>query len=239
MKVIALSLLFTVSFFASGYCQSEEDIQAWLRPDKYQADVMSIKSRITARQVELSGKVMRAMRKNAAWLRDSAANITDSSIIYEKFGLTKAEFEEYAATSDPKMQQPELIKTGEETLVIKKKRNTLTFHGTGRLKALDSLKFNTALNVALYNGKQVTFSNTSGSQDSNNPFKNPWTGYHYSFEDYGDYLNTSPDLSNLNSLKVSFDIGKISNGKTILMFMAMRIENGKPVQNTTAICMFE
>lgn len=240
MKVIALSLLCVVSFTICSYSQSEQDIQVWLKPDKHVADLMSIKSNISPRQMELSGKVMRAMEKNSAWFRDSAASVTDSTVFYEKVGLTKEEFEEYTVISDPKSRQPELVKTGEETLVIKRKKNSLTFKGTGRLKALDSLKFNTALNVAIYNGKQLTFTQKAGSEDNNNPFKSPWVGYHYTFEDDSDFLNSAPDGSDMTATKISFDVGQIKNtGKTVLMFMAMRIENGKPVQNVTAICMFE
>lgn len=239
MKVIALTLFYVVSCIVCSYGQSEEDIQAWLKPDKHMADIMSIKSTVSARQMELSAKVMRAMQKNSAWFRDSAASVTDSTVFYEKVGLTKEEFEEYTVISDPKSRQPELIKTGEETLVIKKKKNSLTFKGTGQLKALDSLKFNIPLNVALYNGKQLTFSQKSGSEDSNNPFKSPWVGYHYSFEEEGDFLNSAPDGSDMTATKISFDIGKIKDGKIILMFMAMRIENGKPVQKVTTICLFD
>jgi hypothetical protein len=240
MKFIALTLLCVVSFTLGAYSQSEEDIQLWLKPGKHVADLMSIKSTVSSRQMELSGKVMRAMEKNAAWFRDSAASVTDSTIFFEKVGLTKDEFEEYTIVSDPKSRQHELIKTGEETVVIKRKKNSLTFKGTGRLKALDSLKFNIALNVAIYNGKQLTFSQKSGSEDNNNPFKSPWVGYHYSFEDEGDFLNSAPDGSDMTATKISFDIGQIKNtGKTVLMFMAMRIENGRPVQNVTSICMFE
>ena len=72
------------------------------------------------------------------------------------------------------------------TLVIKRKKNTLSFRGTGRLKALDSLRFNIVLNEPIYNGKELEFGNKSGSEDENNPFRSAWTGYHYAYEDYVD-----------------------------------------------------
>jgi len=238
MRTITLTCFFVSFFCVFGYCQSELDIEQWLQPGKHTADIMSIKSNISPRQLELSGKVTRAMKQNEAWFRDSLATAKlDSGLIYEKFGLTKEEFDEYSQMDDAKSKKPELIKTGEETLVIKRKKNTLSFQGEGLLKALDSLKFNISLNVALYNGKQVTFSNKSGSENEDNPFKSPWVGYHYTYDDAG---GSDVDLEKMNLTSVSFDIGHIHNtNKVVVMFMAMRIENGKPVQKTTAICMFE
>jgi hypothetical protein len=239
MRTITLTF-FSVAFFSVfGYCQSEVDIEQWLQPGKHKADIMSIKSNISPRQLELSGKVTRAMKQNEAWFRDSLATAKlDSALIYEKFGLTKDEFDEYSDMPDAKSQKPELIKTGEETLIIKRKKNTLSFQGEGLLKALDSLKFNLTLNVALYNGKQVTFSNKSGSENEDNPFKSPWVGYHYTYDDTEG--TDVGDLEKMNLTSVSFDIGHIHNiNKVVVMFMAMRIENGKPVQKTTAICMIE
>jgi hypothetical protein len=118
MKIIVLAFIVAVAGIGRGYCQSAgtgdpaNDIQAWLQPGKHATDIMSIKSSVSARQVELSGKVMQAMKKNATWIRDSSASVADSAIIYEKFGLTKAEFEEYARNSDPKQKTPELVKSG-------------------------------------------------------------------------------------------------------------------------------
>jgi len=238
MRTITLTTFFVSFFCVFGYCQSEQDIEQWLQPGKRTADIMSIKSNISARQLELSGKVTRAMKKNEAWFRDSLATAKlDSALIYEKFGLTREEFDEYSEMEDTKAKKPELIKTGEATLIIKRKKNTLSFQGEGSLKALDSLKFNISLNVALYNGKQVTFSNKSGSDNEDNPFKSPWVGYHYT---YDDAAGSDVDLEKMNLTSVSFDIGHIHNtNKVVVMFMAMRIENGKAVQKSTAICMFE
>lgn len=243
MRSILLLLVSLASIICQSYAQSAEgeqfgeDIKLWLKPGEHKVELMSIKPGVNARQVELSGKVMKAMQKNGAWVRDSLATVTDSTIIYEKFGLTKAEFEEYFFAAETSEQKQELIKTGDETLVIKRKRNTLTFRGTGRLKVLDSLTFNVQLNEPIYNGKELEFGNKSGSEDDNNPFKSPWSGYHYSYEDLGDILDSDPQ--HLIVTKISFDIGQLKNGKTILLFMLMRINNGKPVQNATAICLFE
>jgi hypothetical protein len=243
MKFILLPFICLLSFIGQGFGQSAEgqefgeDIKLWLKPGEHKVDLMSIKSGVNSRQMELSNKVMKAMQKNGAWVRDSLATVTDSTIIYEKFGLTKAEFEEYFYAPDTKAQTPQLIKTGDETLVIKRKKNTLTFRGTGRLKVLDSLKFNVQLNEPIYNGMQIEFGNKSGAEDDNNPFKSAWTGYHYSYEDYGDILEGDPQ--HLTTTKISFDVGKLTSGKTIIMFMLMRINNGKPVQNATAICLFD
>jgi hypothetical protein len=93
------------------------------------------------------------------------------------------------------------------------------------------------LNEPLYNGKELDFSNESGAKDSNNPFKSPWKGYHYTFEDYGDVLND--DAKNLTATTITFDIGRLETGKTIIMFMLMKFVNGKMVQNAIAIGMFE
>jgi len=237
-------ILFTLVFFI-GRCYSQsadgqefgEDITSWLKPGEHKVDLMSVKQTVTPRQVELSNKVRQAMQKNASWVRDSLAHVTDSSIIYEKFGLTKAEFDEYLLSGETKAT-PELVKTGEETLVIKRKKNTLTFKGTGRLKILDSLKYNVELHEPIYNGKDLEFSNKSGVDNSDNPFKSPWVGYHYSYEDYGDITDNDPN--NLTASTMTFDVGQIkNNGKTILMFMLMKFVNGKMVQTATAICMFQ
>jgi hypothetical protein len=242
MKSISLILVTLVLGISRSYCQSAErqefgeDIKAWLKAGEYKADLMSIKQTVTPRQVELSNKVRQAMQKNAAWVRDSLAHVTDSTIIYEKFGLTKAEFDEYMFSGETKAT-PELVKTGDETLVIKRKKNNLIFEGTGRLKVLDSIKYNITLNEPLYNGKELDFSNKSGVDNSDNPFKSPWAGYHFSYEDYGDVMAT--DANNLTATTITFDVGKIKNsGKTIIMFMLMKFVNGKMVQTATAICMF-
>ncbi|HEX6430598.1 MAG TPA: hypothetical protein VF008_23060, partial [Niastella sp.] len=199
--------------------------------------LMSIKTTVDPRAMELTTKMLKAAEKNAAWIKDSMATATDSAVIFGKFGLTKAEYYEYVALSDPDNKKTELVKTGDEKLVIKRKKNTLTFRGTGRLKVFDSLKFNIVLNEPIFKGKELEFVNKSGAADSNNPFKSPWTGYHYSYE-YVDDLGT--DVSDMSATTISFDIGQLqSNGKIILMFMLYQVENGKPVQNATAICLFD
>lgn len=242
MKSISLILFTLVLFISSGYCQTGEgqefgeDIRNWLKPGEYKADLMSIKQTVTPRQVELSNKVRQAMQKNAAWVRDSLAHVTDSSIIYEKFGLTKAEFDEYMFSGETK-STPELVKAGDETLVIKRKKNNLIFQGTGRLKVLDSIRYNITLNEPIYNGKEIDFSNKSGVDNSDNPFKSPWEGYHFAYEDFGDGM--AVDTKNLTATTMTFDVGKIKDsGKTIIMFMLMKFVNGKMVQTATAICMF-
>jgi hypothetical protein len=243
MKSIKLILVALLAFIGKGFSQSAggqefgEDIKTWLKLGEHKVDLMTVKQTVTPRQVELSNKVRQAMQKNASWVRDSLAHVTDSSIIYEKFGLSKAEFDEYMLSGETKAT-PELVKTGEETLVITRKKNNLVFQGTGRLKALDSLKFNTALNEPLYNGKELEFSNRSGVDNSDNPFKSPWYGYHFSYEHYGDAVDNDP--KNLTASTITFDVGKIKDsGKTIIMFMLMSFENGKMVQTATAICMFQ
>lgn len=245
MKFIVLVLVSLAFITAPGYGQSGngkelgDDIRDWLKPGEHKVDLMSIKSTITPHEMELSNKVRKAMEKNAAWVRDSLATVTDSTIIYEKFGLTKAEFDEYLLASETK-STPELVKTGDETLVIKRKKNTLTFKGTGRLKALDSLKFNVVLNEPLYNGKELDFNNKSGAVDNNNPFKGPWTGYHYTYVDLGEMTSAQPDPSTMSATNITFDIGQLkSSGKTILMFMLFKTVNGKMTQTSTVICMFE
>ncbi|THU40978.1 hypothetical protein FAM09_02345 [Niastella caeni] len=241
MKSILVSLVSLASFIGQGYGQSAEgqefgeDIRLWLKPGEHKVELMSIKSTVNPRQLELTSKIMKAAQKNAAWIRDSMATVTDSAIIYAKFGLTKAEYNEYIAMDDTDKKQ-ELVKTGDETLVIKRKKNTLTFRGTGRLKALDSLKFNVVLNEPIYNGMELEFGNKSGSEDSNNPFKSPWTGYHYTYEMLDDI---DANMTNFSTTKITFDIGQLKNGKSIIMFMLLRVKDGKPIQNATAICLFE
>ena len=243
MKSIKLILLALVSFTVQGYGQSAgaqefgEDIKSWLKLGEHKVDLMSVKQSITPRQVELSNKVREAMQKNAVWVRDSLPNVTDSTVIYEKFGLTKAEFDEYLLSGEKKTT-PELVKSGEETLVITRKKNSLVFTGTGRLKVLDSIKFNTALNEPLYNSKELELKNKSGVDNSDNPFKSPWNGYHFTYEHYGDVMDNDP--KNLTAQTITFDVGQIKDsGKTILMFMLMNFENGKMVQTSTVICMFK
>lgn len=243
MKSITLILFTLVSFIVHGYGQATgkqefgEDIRSWLKLGEHKVDIMAVKQSLTPRQVELSNKVMKAMQKNAAWVRDSLPNVTDSSIIYEKFGLSKAEFDEYLLSGEKK-STPELVKTGEETLVITRKKNNLVFNGTGRLKVLDSLRFNTALNEPLYNSKELELSNKSGVDHSDNPFKSPWNGYHFTYEHYGDVMDNDP--KNLTAQTITFDVGQIrDSGNTIIMFMLMNFESGKMVQSSTVICMFK
>ncbi|MBO9200838.1 MULTISPECIES: hypothetical protein [Niastella] len=243
MKPITLILVTLVSFIAKSYCQSAggqefgEDIKSWLKLGEHKVDIMTVKQNITPRQIELSNKVRQAMTKNAAWVRDSLPNVTDSTLIYEKFGLTKAEFDEYLLSGEKK-STPELVKTGEETLVITRKKNSLVFQGTGRLKVLDSIRFNTALNEPLYNGKELELTNKSGVDNSDNPFKSPWNGYHFTYEHYGDVMDNDP--KNLTASTITFDVGQIKDsGNTILMFMLMNFEGGKMTQSSTVICLFK
>ena len=243
MKSISLILVTLVSFIVQGYGQAAggqefgEDIKSWLKLGEHKVDIMTVKQSLTPRQVELSNKVMKAMQKNAAWVRDSLPNVTDSSIIYAKFGLSKAEFDEYLLSGEKK-STPELVKTGEETLVITRKKNNLVFTGTGKLQVLDSIKFNTALKEPLYNSKELELTNKSGVDNSDNPFKSPWNGYHFTYEHYGEMMDNDP--KNLTAQTITFDIGQIKDsGNTILMFMLMNFENGKMVQTSTVICMFK
>lgn len=241
MKCIVLLLAATACFIGKGYCQAEdgqafgEDIKEWLKPGEHKVELMGIKSTTNPREMELTSKIMKAAQKNAAWIRDSMDKVSDSSIIYEKFGLTRAEYYEYINMDDTQKKQ-ELVKTGDETLVIKRRKNTLTFKGTGRLKALDSLKFNVVLNEPIYNGKELEFSNKSGAEDDKNPFKSPWTGYHYNYEALDDI---EADMEHYSSTKITFDIGRLKSGKSVIMFMLMKVKDGKPVQSATAICLFE
>jgi hypothetical protein len=243
MKSITLILVTLLSFVGKGYCQAAdwqefgEDIKSWLLLGEHKVELMSVKQTITPRQIELSNKVRQAMAKNAAWVRDSLPTVTDSTIIYEKFGLTKVEFDEYLLSGEKKTT-PELVKTGEETLLITRKKNNLTFQGTGRLKVLDSIKFNISLKEPLYNSKELELKNKSGVDNSDNPFKSPWNGYHFSYEHYGEMMDNDP--KNLTAQTITFDIGQIKDsGKTILMFMLMNFENGKVVQTSNVICMFK
>jgi len=242
MKSITLILVTLMCFIIKGYSQQAagqefgEDIKSWLKLGEHKVDIMSVKQSITPRQIELSNKVRQAMAKNAAWVRDSLPNVTDSSIIYEKFGLTKAEFDEYLLSGEKKAT-PELVKTGEETLVITRKKNSLVFQGSGKLKVLDSIKFNTALKEPLYNSKELELKNKSGVDHSDNPFKSPWNGYHFSYEHYDEMMDNDP--KNLTAQTITFDVGQIKDsGNTILMFMLMNFENGKVVQTSNVICLF-
>ena len=243
MKSILLPLICLASFIGQSYGQSArgqefgEDIKSWLKEGEHTVALMSIKNTVDPRAMALTSKMLKAAEKNAAWIKDSMATATDSAVMFEKFGLTKAEYYEYISLNNPDTKKSELVKTGDEKLVIKRKKNTLTFRGTGRLKVLDSLKFNIVLNEPIYNAKELEFSNKSGAADSNNPFNSAWTGYHYSYE-YVEDLGT--DVSDMSATTISFDIGQLqSNGKIILMFMLYQVENGKPVQNATAICLFD
>lgn len=241
MKSIALLLVCLTAFIMNGFSQSAEglafgeDIKQWLKPGDHKVELMSIKSTTDPRQMELYNKILKTAEKNAAWIRDSMDKVTDSAIIFEKFGISRAEYYEFA-NMDESGKKQELVKTGDETLVIKQKKNTLTFKGTGRLKALDSLRFNLVLNEPIYNAKELEFTAKSGSEDSNNPFKSPWMGYHYSFEELDEI---EADMQHFSSTKITFDVGKLQSGKSIIMFSMMKIKNGKPVQNATAICLFE
>jgi hypothetical protein len=243
MKSILLSLICLASFIGQNYGQSAggqefgEDIRSWLKEGEHTVALMSIKNTVDPRAMALTSKMLKAAEKNAIWIRDSMATATDSAVMFEKFGLTKAEYYEYISLNDPDTKKSELVKTGDEKLVIKRKKNTLTFRGTGRLKVLDSLKFNVVLNEPIYNGKELEFSNKSGAADSNNPFNSAWTGYHYSYE-YVEDLGT--DVSDMSATTISFDIGQLqSNGKIILMFMLYQVENGKPVNTATIISLFD
>jgi hypothetical protein len=243
MKNIALVLICLAAFSVPGYCQSAgaqdlgEDIKSWLKEGEYKVELMGIKTTINPRSLELTGKVMKAASENAAWIRDSMALVTDTAVLYAKFGLTKAEYQEYIALNSQDDKKQELVKTGDETLVIRRKKNTLTFKGTGRLKDLDSLKFNLVLNEPIYNGKELEFSQKqSKAADGNNPFNSPWTGYHFSYETVEDFGNSVADMS---ATTISFDIGKLqNNGKVILMFMLFKVVDGKPVKSATLICQF-
>lgn len=241
MRITILFLAAMACFTGKAYCQAEaglefgEDIKQWLKVGVHKVELMSIRSTADSRQMALTTKIMKAAQKNAAWIRDSMDKVTDSAIIYEKFGLTRAEYYEYIGMDENQKKQ-ELVKTGDETLVIKRKRNTLTFKGTGRLKALDSLRFNMVLNEPIYNGKELEFVNRSGAEDDQNPFKSPWSGYHYNYEALDDI---EADMEHFSSTKISFDVGRLASGKSIIMFMLMRVKDGKPVQTATAICLFE
>lgn len=241
MRTIILFLAAMTCFIGKGVCQAEaglefgEDIKQWLKVGEHKVELMSIRSTVDPRQMALTSKIMKAAQKNAAWIRDTMDKVTDSAIIYEKFGLTRAEYYEYISMDETQKKQ-ELVKTGDETLVIKRKKNTLTFKGTGRLKALDSLKFNVVLNEPIYNGKELEFSNKSGAEDDKNPFNSPWTGYHYNYEALDDI---EADMEHFSSTKISFDVGRLQSGKSVIMFMLMRVKDGKPVQTATAICLFE
>lgn len=241
MRSIILLLAAVFCFIGKGYCQAEEggafgeDIKQWLKPGGHKVELMSIKSTVDPRQMELTSKIMKAAQKNATWIRDSMDKVTDSAIIYAKFGLTRAEYYEYINMDDTQKKQ-ELVKTGDETLVIKRKKNTLTFKGTGRLKALDSLKFNVVLNEPIYNGKELEFSAKSGAEDDKNPFKSPWTGYHYTYEALDEI---EADMEHFSSTKITFDVGRLTSGKSVIMFSLLKVKDGKPIQTSTAICLFD
>ena len=241
MKNIALVLICLAAFMVPGYSQPVpgqdlgEDIKSWLKEGEYKVELMGIKTTVNPRSMELTSKMLKATQKNAAWIRDSMATATDSAVMFEKFGLTKAEYYEYLSMNNP--DKKELVKTGDETLVIGRKKNTLTFKGTGRLKELDSLKYNIILNEPIYNGKELEYSQKqSSSTNSDNPFNSPWIGYHFSYETVEDIGNSVADMS---ATTLSFDIGKLqNNGKIILMFMLFKVVDGKPVKTAILICQF-
>jgi len=243
MKSIVL-LLICLPFFTEGvYCQYNggqefgEDIKTWLKEGEHKVELMGVKSTVNPRMMELTSKIMKAAEKNAAWIKDSMATATDSTVMFQKFGLTKTEYYEYLALNNTDTKKQEWVKTGDEKLVIKRKKNTLTFQGTGQLKVLDSLKFNILLNEPIYGGKEIEFAHKSESADNSNPFNSPWTGYHYSYENVED-IGTS--VSDMSATTISFDIGQLkSNGKIILLFMLYQVQTGKLVNKATLFCQFD
>ena len=243
MKSIVLLLMSVAFFTGSGYCQNAggqefgDDIKTWLKEREHKVELMGVKANVNPRMMELTAKMLKAAEKNAAWIRDSMATATDSTVMFEKFGLTKAEYYEYIALNNTPAANQEWVKTGDEKLVIKQKKNTLTFQGTGQLKVLDSLKFNILLNEPIYGGKEIEFAHKSGSADSSNPFNSPWTGYHYSYENVED-IGTG--VSDMSATTISFDIGQLkSNGKIILLFMLYQVELGKLTRKATLFCQFD
>lgn len=243
MKSIAFFLVSVTFFTGRVYCQSAggqefgADIKAWLKEGEHKVELMGVKATINPRMTELTSKMLKAAEKNAAWIKDSMATATDSVVMFEKFGLTKAEYYEYLALNNTDASKQEWVKTGDEKLVIKQKKNTLTFHGTGQLKVLDSLKFNILLNEPIYGGKEIEFVHKSESADKTNPFNSPWTGYHYSYENVEDIGTSVADMS---ATTISFDIGQLkSNGKVILLFMLYQVESGRLTNKATLFCQFD
>ncbi|WP_315823483.1 hypothetical protein [Paraflavitalea speifideaquila] len=237
-----LTLLISLLTLTAGYAQTaDKDLPTLLKPGKHTASIISMSPPTqTPRQNELLAKVMKAMQKNMQWFKDSLALVTDMNAYYNKFGLTKEEFEEYLAMSGEKPTMNSAI-TAQDTLELTHTNHLISFKGQGRLKALDSLHIDLQKNTAVFRGQDIPYDKFRQMPATNNPFKSSLSGHLYKFEANGAVDSQKPaDLKNYSVSNYSVMIGKMdSNGKTAILVMIMQMDNGKMVRNIILPCILD
>ena len=241
MKRFFSSLFCIMFLMPCVYAQSlAEDVSSFLKPGQHLAEIISLTSKkVTPRQTELLNKVSKAMALNASWFKDSLANITNLSAYHEKFGLTTEEFAEYLVIGDNKTAGSTLSISARDTLTIIRKGNLINFHGSGRLKALDSLRLDLTQNKAVYKNYELTHPRKREIKDSTNPFNSALTGYEYNFEDYGD-PSLPLDVTKMNTTRYNLQVGRVvKTGKTFLNFTGLQYIDGKLKLSILVPCMFE
>jgi hypothetical protein len=185
MKRIPYLILLLVSIASCGYTQTntsqdklsgniEKDLRLLLPIGTVKADIMD-GVRHYPRQIELSTKLMSAVKQNNAWFVDYMKAVPQGQPMpyHVNLGVTKEEYAEFIDL----MNNIEVVSTGTEQISIQTKDYIIHFKSANKLSLLDSLKIDLKNNIVLSGHLKLPFGDTLNITSDKNALKSMWTGY--------------------------------------------------------------
>jgi hypothetical protein len=206
-----------------------EDCDKLLKSGSYTVKIYENATSNDIRYDEINEKMSRSISENLEWFAEYTLNNDKPLPYHKKFGITEAEYTYFLNYSNKNF---DLIQTGEENLVITNEGEDVTFVGTGDLRFMRKLKFNTNDSTIAFIGNVLEFDSFFIVDNTDNIYKSKWKGYSWSF-----YENVSVEnLVNTTDMKYySVTIGYLEDKQERLLIIEGRqIEEGEIVVDFNA-----
>lgn len=193
------------------------DIVRLLKPGTYVPSVRG-ESNTRMRYVELKSGIDKVDREAPNWFRDSAKNLSadDSVRFFSKIGMSREEYKEYKFLLNLPLYYSRL-----DTLHIFKKGHFISFKGSGKLAALNAVRFNVALNTVQYNQYTLRYVGKNHGHEEQDSESAPERSYYeYSFIERHDTgaITNERNLADMFTVKSFWlHIGQQADTKKIVL----------------------
>ena len=235
MKLLTL-LLFSACLCSVANAQTPADtataqIRQLLKPGKHLIHYARPGSKpLTPEQTVLLAKIQKAMSENLASMMDpdsiksvSGKKEDIEDAIRQKLGLTREEWETYQDMTDPAKKGVAIY--GEDTLEVIPQGEFLSFRGTGKARALDSVRLDLSHNKVLFRQHEIPFIRISHVSGSDNGFHTPAVSYMYELNNSS--MSDSTDAGTLRMESFDFGISRFPlTGKTMVAFFTSTVQTG-------------
>ena len=191
---------------------------------------------LTPEQNALLAKIQKALSENMSSIMDpdsgskktvsgNKEDILDG--IRQKLGLTKEEWKTYQEITDPAKRGVAIY--GEDTLEITSQGKLITFRGTGRAAAMDSLRVDLALNKVFFGQQQLAFRGIAHVKGADNGFHTPAVTYGYELNNHS--MSDSADINTLKMETSDFGVTRFPlTGKTMIVLFTAIVQGSAHMQ---------